>query len=67
MPDGSEEPIAFASNTVRKTERGYRQVEKESLSVIYGVRHFYQYLSGRRALYRYNRPQTTADDIGPDN
>ena len=38
LPDGSEEPIAFASKTLSKTERGYAQVEKEGLSIVYGIR-----------------------------
>ena len=33
LPDGSEEPIAFASKTLSKAEPGYAQVEKEGLSV----------------------------------
>ena len=47
LPDGSEEPIAFASKTLSKAERGYGQVEKEGLSIVYRIRKFHQYLSGR--------------------
>ena len=47
MPHGSEEPIAFASKTLSKAERSNVQVEKEGLSIVYGIRKFNQYLIGR--------------------
>ena len=46
-PDDSEEPIAVASKNFSKTERGYAQVEKEGLSIVYDIRKFNQYLSCR--------------------
>ena len=47
MPDGTEKPIGFASQTLSVAERQYSQIEKEGLSRVFGVRRFHAYLLGR--------------------
>ena len=48
MKDGLEQPIAFASRTLSVAEKKYAQLDKEALSIVFGVKHFHQYLYGRK-------------------
>ena len=39
-------PVHFASKTLTKTEKGYSQIEKEALAVLWGCKRFHLYLYG---------------------
>ncbi len=48
MPDGSERPIGFMSQTLNQAERNYSQLDKEGLAVMFGLQRFHKYLYGRK-------------------
>ena len=48
LPDGSEHPVAFPSQTLTSTERNYSQFEREALAVVFGVKKFHNYIFGLR-------------------
>ena len=50
MEKGEERPIAFASKVLSPTEKRYSQIEKEGLSIVFGIKRFNKYLCGRKFL-----------------
>ena len=40
FPDGSQRPIAFASKTLSKAQRNYSQLDREALSIVFGMDKF---------------------------
>jgi hypothetical protein len=58
-PIGKDLPIAYASRTLNNAERNYPTVEKELLSIVWGCKHFRQYLYGRKfTIVTDHRPLT---------
>lgn len=52
MNDGSIRPIMFASRTLNVHERNYAQVDKEAAAIIFGLKKFHQFISGRKVLIK---------------
>ena len=57
MPDGSEKPISFASQSIAPAEKNYFQLDKEGLAVVFEVTKFHQYLFGRQfSIFTHQKP-----------
>ena len=41
--DGIERPLAFESRTLSSPEKNYSQIEREALSIVFGIQKFHQY------------------------
>ena len=59
-PDGTERPITYALRTLLPSEWNYAQIEREALSLVFGIQKFHQYIYGRKfTLITDHRPLTT--------
>jgi hypothetical protein len=57
MNNGWERPIAYASRTLSKPERGCSQLDKEALAILFAVKKFHQFLYGRHfVVYTDHKP-----------
>ncbi|XP_032888189.1 uncharacterized protein K02A2.6-like [Amblyraja radiata] len=48
FPGGHERPIAFASRSLSTAEKNYAQIDREALSLVWGVKKFNHYLYGQK-------------------
>ena len=54
MDDNTERPVAFVSQMLLKAETNYAHLEKEALSIIFGIHKFHNYLYGRKFIIHSN-------------
>lgn len=52
IQDGKETVVAYASRTLSSAEKNYCVTRKETLALVYFMKHFKQYLLGREFLLR---------------
>ena len=48
--DGGVQPVAYASRTLTETQKGYAQIEKELLAIVFGCSKFHYYIFGSRRV-----------------
>ena len=48
MSDGFDKPVYYASRLLSPAEKGYSQLDKEGLAIIFAVKKFHHYLYGRQ-------------------
>ena len=42
--DSTEHPVAFASRSLSTADKTYTQLDKKAIAIMFGVKHFHQYL-----------------------
>jgi hypothetical protein len=46
MPDDTERPISFESRSLSRSEKNYRQIDKEAAAIYWRMKQFFQYCYG---------------------
>lgn len=52
MEDGSVRPVMFASKTMNAHESNYVQVDKEATAIVFELKKFHQFVSGRKIIIK---------------
>lgn len=50
LPCGTEKPVAFVSRSLTQAEKGYSQLDREALALVFGVKKLHQYVYGRNFI-----------------
>ena len=45
-----EQPVAYASKALTKSQQNYAQIEKEMLAIVFGCTRFHEYIFGLRTV-----------------
>ena len=51
LEDGTEHPAAYTSHSLSPADKRYSQLDKEALSIVFGVGKFHYYIFGRKFLF----------------
>ena len=54
LDEGSDQPITYASRSLPAAEKGYVQLKKEALSIIFGIKKFHNYLYGCKIIIEFD-------------
>ena len=53
LPNAKEKPIAYASQTLLNSEKNNSKIDKDSLAIVFAVKHFHFFLYGHKKFTIY--------------